>query len=394
MKNYTFLKWFIVVLFLGVSSCAPMMPQREEQPSDAVSRDMIIPGGVGGAGNGDITAVGDASTGDVFTADGTGNTLYFEGATPDDYETLLTADDTTGSDKTITLPNETGTVITSTTTLVGDVTGTPGATVESDPNALLTAGTDNIKDTHIDWGSGAGQVDADDIGDGSTNAIVTLTQETNFETAYTHSQDNTQAHSDYVLNTGTDTLGSGSGFALTFDAGTTDPVFTFGDGTLSLTGINAFTLQPTSDSTTGFQILDADGGTPILSIDTTNERVGIGMDTPLYPFHITGNAGFIGSILISQGNTGVFDATSATYGIRPRNASNQMEVRTNGTTQMLIPSTGEATFTAGIVPASKTADPCGSGFPESAIFYNSTAHTWCGCDGTNDIKLSDGSACF
>ena len=26
---------------------------------------------------------------------------------------------------------------------------------ESDPNALLTAGTDNVKDTHIDWGSGA-----------------------------------------------------------------------------------------------------------------------------------------------------------------------------------------------------------------------------------------------
>lgn len=69
---------------------------------------------------------------------------------------------------------------------------------------LAVAGTDIIKDTHIDWGTGASQVSADDIPDGATNAIITLTQETNFETAYTHSQDNTQAHSDYLLNSGAD----------------------------------------------------------------------------------------------------------------------------------------------------------------------------------------------
>jgi len=34
---------------------------------------------------------------------------------------------------------------------------------ESDPNALLTAGTDNVKDTHIDWGVGAGQVSGADF---------------------------------------------------------------------------------------------------------------------------------------------------------------------------------------------------------------------------------------
>jgi hypothetical protein len=55
---------------------------------------------------------------------------------------------------------------------------------ESDPNALLTAGTDNIKDTHIDWGTGAGQVSADDIGDGSSKIIPSSTQETNWDAAY------------------------------------------------------------------------------------------------------------------------------------------------------------------------------------------------------------------
>jgi hypothetical protein len=122
------------------------------------------------------------------------------------------------------------------------VGGAQVLTSESDPNALLTAGTDNVKDTHIDWGAGAGQVDADDISDGSTNAIITLTQETNFGTAYSHSQDNTQAHSDYVLNTGADTLGTGSGFALTFDAGATDPVFTFGSDSVAITGATTFTV--------------------------------------------------------------------------------------------------------------------------------------------------------
>lgn len=97
--------------------------------------------------------------------------------------------------------NTTGTGVLSIATAGSDYVAS-----ELDPNALLTAGTDNVKDTHLDWGSGAGQIDADDLGDGSTNAIITLTQETNFETAYTHSQDNTQAHSDYVTNTGGDTM--------------------------------------------------------------------------------------------------------------------------------------------------------------------------------------------
>jgi hypothetical protein len=44
-------------------------------------------------------------------------------------------------------------------------------------------------------------------------------------------------------------------------------------GTISTTGTTIF--QPAADSTTAYQWLDADGGTPILSIDTTNEIVDI-----------------------------------------------------------------------------------------------------------------------
>ena len=48
----------------------------------------------------------------------------------------------------------------------------------------------------------------------------------------------------------------------------------------SVLGLNSAVFQPTADSTTFFQILDADGGVPILNIDSTNERVGIGTATP------------------------------------------------------------------------------------------------------------------
>ena len=65
---------------------------------------------IGEAGAGDITDVGDCASGACFTADGTGNTLYFEGTTADAYEVILTAADATGSDYTITLPAATGTV--------------------------------------------------------------------------------------------------------------------------------------------------------------------------------------------------------------------------------------------------------------------------------------------
>src|SRR4030042_875961 len=102
----------------------------------------------------------------------------------------------------------------------GNLSGTVGNATESDPTALKTAGTDNVKDTHIDWGTGAGQVSADDIPDGSTNVIITSTQETNFGTAYTHSQTTTgNPHSLDYTDIG---LGANKVIDWTADQGATD----------------------------------------------------------------------------------------------------------------------------------------------------------------------------
>ena len=66
----------------------------------------------------------------------------------------------------------------------------------------------------------------------------------------------------------------------------------------SVHGLNSAVFQPTTDSTTFFQVLDADGGTPILNIDTTNERVGINKVDPDQLLHIFG-----GNIIVEETDT-------------------------------------------------------------------------------------------
>lgn len=46
---------------------------------------------------------------------------------------------------------------------------------ETDPNALLTAGSDNVKDTHIDWGTGASQVSGADLPDEDVGDVTIAT---------------------------------------------------------------------------------------------------------------------------------------------------------------------------------------------------------------------------
>ena len=57
-----------------------------------------------------MSTTGDTMTGDLTMGEDT--KIVFEGATDDGYETILTVTDPSGSDKTITLPNTTGTVVT------------------------------------------------------------------------------------------------------------------------------------------------------------------------------------------------------------------------------------------------------------------------------------------
>ncbi len=117
------------------------------------------------------------------------------------------------------------------------------------------------------------------------------------------------------------------------------------------TSVNRLTLQNSVDSTNGFQFLDADGGTPILSIDTTDERVGIGTASPAYKLTISGGAlmledspaptasqGFAG-IYTSSGELYAFDDSGNSTQISPHNKNgewwyNSTNVRTGQTLQI------------------------------------------------------------
>lgn len=88
-------------------SSIPVLPASNPTSDNQAARKAYVDSQVGGV-TADITDVGDVSSGAAFS--GTqGNTLYFEGATVDAYETALTATDPT-ADRVITLPNHTGTV--------------------------------------------------------------------------------------------------------------------------------------------------------------------------------------------------------------------------------------------------------------------------------------------
>ena len=78
-----------------------------------------------------------------------------------------------------------------------------------------------------------------------------------------------------------------------------------GDLTLSPSG-NGMYFQNDVDAVAGIQFLDADGGTPILNIDTTNEYVGIGTASPGSTLEVNGDINIsqtasYGSELITNG---------------------------------------------------------------------------------------------
>lgn len=90
-----------------------------------------------------------------------------------------------------------------------------------------------------------------------------------------------------------------------------NPFNVYDHGTNLITSIDATgiaTFQNSTDSTSGFLVYDADGGTPILNIDTTNERVGIGIASPNEQLEITGNF----RLPTTTASTGIIYSSSST----------------------------------------------------------------------------------
>ena len=224
-----------------------------------------------------------------------GTTVTFEGSTADTIETSLTLTDPTASDKTITLPNATGTVAVSVTTPVTlSALGDVGLTVAKDivAGVGLSGGEDNVL-------TGA---------DADTTLTLDLTE------------------------IATATFGSGTFTALTFDAGITDPTLTMGSNSIAITNAATitqagdfqltgtgpdYTLAVTGGDTFGWHaesqityLKNNTDGIWYLLADTyhnlnlvpyvSNGRVGInkGVGTPAFNLDVTGTGNFTGNVTI------------------------------------------------------------------------------------------------
>ena len=179
-------------------------------------------------------------------------------------------------------------------------------------------------DTAYGWGDHAtagyfvkATDDTDDITDTATNRFITDTQISNLGTAYTHSQDNTQAHSDYLINNGNDTTSgrlTANGFTATADIQGTSllldeafPVLDMNrdsnDGRIYARVDNSGGLISLykSDGTeslilSSYGNIGVAGDTDLLQLDTNsltvNGDVGIGTASPNEKLEVTGNLRF------------------------------------------------------------------------------------------------------
>ncbi len=92
---------------------------------------------------------------------------------------------------------------------------------------------------------------------------------------------------------------------IAFDLDGTEPaIYSPTDSKVKIS--DSFLIQPPTDSTTGVQVLDSDGGVPILNIDTDNERVGIGTAEPTSLLDINGTAKVGGGVITLASSSDTF----------------------------------------------------------------------------------------
>lgn len=112
-------------------------------------------------------------------------------------------------------------------------------------------------------------------------------------------------------NTGIGTTSPGTSRLVVDNQSNTGNIFVLQDnGSVVLTVADggSLTLQNTVDSTDAFRVMDLDGGNPVLSVDTANERVGIGTATPSETLQVIGTFDSSGHAAI--GNFATIDDTS------------------------------------------------------------------------------------
>lgn len=205
-------------------------------------------------------------------------------------------------------------------------------------------------------------------------------------------------------------------FAVETDS--TDNAFAIdsGNSTLETNGLTVTFNQGSAD--VDFTI-ESDGSANAFQVDAGNDRVGIFTAAPAVPFDVTGEVHFDGgdfninedsgdydfkyetdstdnAVLIDSGNS-TLETNGLTVTFNQGGADVDFTIETDDNTAAFVVDAGNDTVKVdtGMYFKAVTGDPCaGAGFGEGAIFYNDTANILCFCDGTNDLKIVDGAACF
>jgi hypothetical protein len=100
---------------------------------------------------------------------------------------------------------------------------------------------------------------------------------------------------------------AGDQLKLSFDADSfaTFSLDTNDDLTIKPAAAGGIRLQPTTTDTTDFlQVLDQDGGVPVLNVDAANERVGIGTATPIRDLQVLNSSGDVFGVFESTNGVG------------------------------------------------------------------------------------------
>src|SRR3989339_617319 len=145
-------------------------------------------------------------------------------------------------------------------------------------------------------------------------------------------------HTQYLLLTGRS--GERVNDSVEFTGTASGRILSFGT---RLTGSGNVSIRTLTDSTTAFQVLDADGGNPVFNIDTDNERVGIGTTAPETALEVVGTAS--GNYIFGQQGLGSSGAVAVLGNIYNRadnakhyfGAGNDASITYDGTNMLINP---------------------------------------------------------
>ena len=150
-------------------------------------------------------------------------------------------------------------------------------------------------------------------------------------------------------------------------------------------------FQAIVDSTTGFQWLDTNGGTPVLNIDTTNERVGFGTAAPQELVHVgagTGASAITATDLLvtraGPSNLSVKDSTnvvetflfaSSAGGITGTVTNDPLDIKTNNTSAIFIDASQNITVAGDMSVAGALTATSHGGIVEANLLDKTAAET-------------------